>query len=78
MPMSVISNAFLLHQIRHYVNKDAPNGRKVLEIWDSGELKSLLPLLLLALSDSYILNYFDQRNGGDWRYRYVKKPSTCR
>jgi hypothetical protein len=47
--MPVISNAFLLHQIRHYVNKDALSGRKVLAILGWGNFDAVLSSLLFII-----------------------------
>jgi hypothetical protein len=47
--MPVISDAFLLRQIRHYVNKDALSGRKVLVILGSGNFDAALPPLLFII-----------------------------
>jgi hypothetical protein len=49
MQMPVISDAFLLRQIRHYVNKDALSGRKVLVILGSGNFDAALPPLLFII-----------------------------
>lgn len=69
MQISVISNVFLLHQIRHYASKDALIGRKVSVISDSGNFEDtfcLFAVLASSVSRFYYFNYIYQRNGSHW------------